>query len=163
MSNGEKKAERSPTAGADSGLWAVRALTWFLFLQTVFWFALGAALIYLVYVQVQPAVALPEVLILSESEMLVWATMGVGLVVTAVLTLAAAISFMFHWRVGWRLAVLAQVLSLLGGVGLFFYGDRWLTFVLLGVGIFMVTYLHHPDVQTTFQTRPTPTRRAEVL
>lgn len=145
-----------PTAvgGADPGQWAVRALTLFLFLETLLLAALGAGGLYVGFLQTQPQ-PLPAFLTgFSEQVLAALVLGGLALGAVAVPALIAAVMFLLQRRIGWTLATTVQSLVLAIGIALFFFGERLLTFAIMGIGIFMVAYLHHPDVQTTFQTRP---------
>jgi len=69
------------------------------------------------------------------------------------LAIAAGLGFMRLWRTGWPTAMLVQGMGLLVSIGLYLRSNPPYIFAVMGYCIFMVIYLHHPDVQQAFQTK----------
>ncbi|HEX6383665.1 MAG TPA: hypothetical protein VF177_03245, partial [Anaerolineae bacterium] len=67
------------------------------------------------------------------------------------------------WRNAWLNATLVQGLTLLVALVMYAHaqGERFYVFLMMVYGIFMVVYLHHPDVQATFQPKVAPGRPEE--
>ena len=123
--------------------WPVRLLTLLLLVQAAgfslaTWQRVGGfALDALTWAMVWTAVTN----ILSSA--LAYIVLGMGALLTALL-------FWLLWRQAWALAILLQGLTLL--VVLVEYGrDPTLaTYPLMAFAVFMVIYLHNPDIRTTF-------------
>jgi hypothetical protein len=69
------------------------------------------------------------------------------------LAFVAGFGFLGLWRTGWPTAILLQGLCLLASLGLYLRNAPPYIFELMGYCIFMVIYLHHPEVQQAFQTK----------
>ncbi len=133
--------------------WSVRAITWLLLGQATLLLTLAVWQAIEAYESVIAATALLNQLILLLHT----------LTLTAVflLLLVALLAFGRLWPRGWGYAMLAQGVSLALTLAQHFRGREAYTHPLMLLGIFMVIYLHHPDVQATFQVRPTQTDNGE--
>lgn len=126
--------------------WPVRAMTLLLLGQIV-----GLLVLDIYHIYTTPALdgvtieTLPLVLVTS---------FRTGIVLTLLVLLAslATISFLGLWRSGWTLAMLLQGLILLYALVIYSLEESWLAYPLMVSGIFMVFYLYHPDIRTTFPT-----------
>jgi lysylphosphatidylglycerol synthetase-like protein (DUF2156 family) len=81
----------------------------------------------------------------------------------ALLALWASIGLMRLWRRAWLDAMLVQGLSLLLALIIYFNQEQAFDYVIMIYGIFMVVYLHTPDIELTFRVRSTldnPRRRS---
>jgi hypothetical protein len=75
--------------------------------------------------------------------------------ILGLLTIVAGFGFLWLARTGWLTAMLVQGLVLLSAITIYLRGGLPYTFGLMGYSIFMVVYLHHPDVVQAFQTKET--------
>lgn len=74
---------------------------------------------------------------------------GVALptLMVALLTAIAALLTLTGRRLGWLLAMLAQTLTLAGGLFLYFRHAPWTVYPLLGWAVFMTLYLNSADIR----------------
>lgn len=73
----------------------------------------------------------------------------------ALLALWASIGLMRLWRRAWLVAMLVQGLSLLLALIIYFNQEQAFVYVIMIYGIFMVVYLHTPDIELAFRARST--------
>lgn len=127
--------------------WSVRAIGWLLLGQT-------AILLMLAIWQAAEAyeAVAGETALLNQLVLLMHA---LTLAAVFLLLLFTLLAFGRLWPRGWGYAMLAQGLMLALTLAQHFRGREFYTHHIMLFSIFMAIYLHHPDVQATFQVRPT--------
>lgn len=142
-----------PTPAPTRRPWSVRAIAWLL---------LGQAALFLTLTIWQATEAheavLAETALVNQLALLLHTLTLTAVFLLLLLTLLA---FGRLWPRGWGYAMLVQGLSLALTLAQHFRGREAYTHPLMLLSIFMVIYLHHPDVQATFQVRPTQTDNGE--
>jgi hypothetical protein len=154
----DKNPPQSPTLlTAEERPWPVKALTVLLFVQSVGLLTLA------VYNFI--TLDLGQALVTETLIALLFGTAAGSLAFSALslLALVAALGFFGLWRTAWLNGMVVQGLMLFIALVMYFQGERLYTFVMMVYGIFMVIYLHHPDVQATFRPNVTPDGLEEVL
>jgi hypothetical protein len=135
--------------------WPVRLLTLLLFFQAIGLFALSIYNFDQAVLDESPDFL--QIIIISFTDlnrMMAFATL-------TLLTLVAAFGFLWLARTGWLTAILVQGLILLTAITIYLRGGPPYTFGLMSYAIFMVIYLHHPDVLQAFQTKQTQDKKLD--
>jgi hypothetical protein len=131
--------------------WAVKAITWLLLGQTAVLF--GVALYTFLLLD---TVSLPQAEVSQIMALLTLLNMTIIFSSLALLTLISAISFVGLWRGGWSISMLAQGLILIVTLILYSRAAPFYVYLLMGYAVFLVLYLHHPDVEAAFHVKDTP-------
>jgi hypothetical protein len=130
--------------------WAVKAITWLLFGQTAVLFGMA------VYTLLQlDDFTLPHADMSQIIAVLTLLNMTIVFGSLALLVLAAAFSFLGLWRGGWSISMMAQGLILIVTLILFSFTAPFYVYLLMGYAVFLVLYLHHPDVEAAFHVKDT--------
>jgi hypothetical protein len=129
--------------------WAVKALTILLFIQAA---GMLAASVYNFLTLDLDTAGLPVSWLALITSLLANSMIFAAL---ALLALLASLAFFGLWRSGWLVAMLAQGLTLAVALILYFRGHYGYVYLVMLYAIFMVLYLHHPDVVATFHVAPT--------
>ena len=129
--------------------WAVTASALLLLLQGVSFFVFG--LFHFTALNLDRAQPV-EVLIFQLLDNLLPGSVFAPL---ALLALWASIGFIRLWRRAWLDAMLVQGLSLLLALIIYFNQEQVFVYVIMIYGIFMVIYLHTPDIELAFRVGPT--------
>lgn len=74
-------------------------------------------------------------------------------IILALLSAVAAAGLWWGRRPAWGMAMVVQGVTLFFSLFAYFNDGPWFMYLGMGYGILMVLYLHHPDVQTVFQTK----------
>lgn len=132
--------------------WPVRALALLLLVQTAVNLGLGiynhSAFPLTVQMSAAPTLSAAVFLLIS------FVTTSFSYYLVALLAFLACLGFARLWQPAWLLAVSVQGLALLFAL-INYFGPRPLyVYALMASAIFMVVYLHHPDVQTAFAEHP---------
>jgi hypothetical protein len=150
--NPELEAELEPEViEASVRPWAVKAITWLLFGQTAVLF--GTAVYTFLQLESMP---LTEADISQILALLTFLNMPIVFASLALLVLVAAFSFLGLWRGGWSISMLAQGLILIVTLILFSLTAPFYIYLLMGYAVFLVLYLHHPDVEAAFHIKEVP-------
>jgi len=155
-STAEKNSSQSPTPlTPEERPWPVKALTVLLFVQFIVLLTLAAHNFISLDVGEGPAAETLLALLFGA------AAGSLALGALSLLALVAAMGFFGLWRTAWLTSMVVQGLMLFISLVMYFQGERFYTFLMMFYGIFMVIYLHHPDVQATFRVNVTPGGREE--
>ena len=131
----------------DARPWPVRVLTILLFVQALG--LIGLSIFNFDQAIFQQASSLFQLFMASITELtrtFAFGTLGL-------LAIVAGFGFLWLRRTAWLTGMLVQGLVLLASLGLYLRDGPSYTFAIMGYCIVMVIYLHHPDVQTAFQTK----------
>jgi hypothetical protein len=154
MTASDTRLPEKQAAPTESRPWPVKAITLLLFLQTAGLLTIAA---YNFNRLDLSAATTPLAILLLVLSVL---TSSIAFSALALLNVVAAVSFLGLWRTGWSNAMLVQGMTLLVALVLYFRGGGtraphpFYIYFLMVYGIFMVIYLHHPDVQAAFHVRP---------
>ena len=123
--------------------WTVKAISWLLGVETAVYIGLA------VYHWLNTGPFDPQ-----QFLQLLWQVVATsGLLSTAALLCLLATFFFWRlMRIGWGIAMLAQAVSLVISLLQYYSNLQFYTYFMMLFAIFMVVYLHHPDVQAAFQT-----------
>jgi hypothetical protein len=150
--NPELEAELEPEViEASVRPWAVKAITWLLFGQTAVLFGTAVYTFLLVEPMTNADADISQILALFT--LLNMPTVFASL---SLLVLASAFSFLGLWRGGWSISMLAQGLIFIVTLILFSLTAPFYIYLLMGYAVFLVLYLHHPDVEAAFHVKDTP-------
>jgi hypothetical protein len=128
--------------------WAVKAITWLLLGQAAVLFGMA------IYSFLQlDTITLPDAEVGQIIALLSLLNMTIIFSSLALLVLVAAFSFLGLWRGGWSISMLAQGLVLLVTLILFSFTAPFYVYLLMGYAVFLVLYLHHPDVEAAFHVK----------
>ncbi|MCB8944194.1 MAG: hypothetical protein H6658_10610 [Ardenticatenaceae bacterium] len=125
---------------------AIRIATWLLFGQSLALLALG--ILNFLHLGIGANLTAEEAIGLLFNDL----TGSIIFIALACISLVAAINFWRMDTVAWTMGNLAQGLILLSALIIFFEGIMALyAYAMMAYGIFMVIYLHLPDIIGTFQ------------
>jgi hypothetical protein len=131
--------------------WAVKAITWLLYGQTAVLFGVAVY----TFLQIDDIVW-PDADVNQIIALLMLLNMTIIFASLSLLVLLAAFSFLGLWRGGWSISMLAQGLILVVTLILFSFTAPFYVYLLMGYAVFLVLYLHHPDVEAAFHVKDTP-------
>lgn len=131
--------------------WAVKAITWLLLGQTAVLFGVAFYAFLLL-----DTVSLPQAEVSQIMALLTLLNMAIIFSGLALLTLISAIGFIGLWHSGWSISMLAQGLILIVTLILYSRTAPFYVYLLMGYAVFLVLYLHHPDVEAAFHVKDTP-------
>lgn len=155
-STADKNPSQSPTPLApEERPWPVKALTVLLFVQSIGLLVLAIHSFITLDLGGAPAAETLLALLFGA------AAGSLALSALSLLALVAAMGFFGLWRTAWLNGMVVQGLMLFIALVIYFRGERFYTFLMMFYGIFMVVYLHHPDVQATFRVNVTPDGRED--
>lgn len=150
--NPELEAELEPeVVEASLRPWAVKAITWLLFGQT----AVLLAITLYTFLRIDDVV-LPQADADQIIALLSLLNMPIVFGSLTLLTLLSAFSFLGLRPIGWSISMMVQGFILIVTLILFSFTAPFYIYLLMGYAVFLVLYLHHPDVEAAFHVKDTP-------
>ncbi len=137
--------------------WSVRAVNWLLLAQTAVLLSLAIWQSITAYADLS---LLPETAVFGSISSLF--ADAAALTAVTLLLLFTMLAFTRLWQQGWGYAMLVQGLILAFTLVQHFRRPELYTYPLMLFSIFMVIYLHHPDLQLTFQVRVAPPEEGDL-
>lgn len=138
--------------------WAVRAVGWLLLLQATL---LVTLIIWQILEASEDLTTLPETAVFTYIIGILAGSLALAAVV--ILIGFTLLAYARLWTQGWGYAMLVQGLLLAITLVHHYRGPDFYVYPLMLFSIFMVIYLHHPEIQDTFQVRVLPVEENQDL